>query len=157
MGRLQPTRLKILRGNPGKRALPKNEVSPPSAHHYPAPKHLKGEARKKWTELVGILSASQVMTLADTETLARYCGLWELWLRYYKSCRAGGDQITLLNPDGSIKYQQTTAAMQTMLKLNQQLLRLEQEFGMTPTGRVGMTPEQRANGDDLDSFIKKGG
>jgi P27 family predicted phage terminase small subunit len=71
----EPTALKILRGNPGKRPLPKEEPKLPLAS-ADCPRHLTGEARKKWVEKAPILVHQGVLTVGDLDIFERYCQLW---------------------------------------------------------------------------------
>jgi len=71
-----PTKLRVLKGNPGKRALPQNEPEPEAiAADTPAPKELEGmpDAVWAWGDLLTRLCNMQVMTEADIPMLVMYC------------------------------------------------------------------------------------
>jgi phage terminase small subunit len=67
-----PTALKLINGNPGKRAInarePKPEIGAPDA-----PEWLSAEARIEWNEIVRDLLAIGVLTKIDRAVLAAYC------------------------------------------------------------------------------------
>jgi len=77
MGRTaSPTSLKIIKGNPGKRALPQNEPEPaPISADTPAPKEIEGmpDACWAWSDILPRLCNMQVMTEADIPMLVMYC------------------------------------------------------------------------------------
>lgn len=64
----QPTKLRILRGNPSKRPLPKNEPDPKEARP-PKPRGLKGEAAAEWNRLVDRTASMRVLTEVDDRML----------------------------------------------------------------------------------------
>jgi phage terminase small subunit len=70
----KPTALKVLQGNPGKRALPKDEPTPTGK--ATKPKWLKAnKGGRVWDEYAPIVDAMGLLTDADTETFARWCVL----------------------------------------------------------------------------------
>lgn len=79
----KPTALKVLEGNPGKRALPKAEpklrVSLPSP-----PRHLDALARAKWTSIGKQLLEMRVVTDADAGALEALCMAYSTWRRAEK-------------------------------------------------------------------------
>jgi hypothetical protein len=55
--RPEPSSLKLLKGNPGKRPLNEREPKPPAGAPE-APAHLDEEARREWIEWSGLWSSS---------------------------------------------------------------------------------------------------
>lgn len=70
----QPTKLKILRGNPGQRALPANEPTPAASDAKP-PKGISKDAKAIWKEIAPALINAGILTEADRSELARLCEL----------------------------------------------------------------------------------
>lgn len=67
-----PTKLKVLRGNPGKRKLPTNEPEPtPGAPSMPD--WLSAEAKREWKRVVPELLKVGLLTVVDRAVLAAYC------------------------------------------------------------------------------------
>ena len=143
----QPTVLKLARGNPGCRKL--NDAEPkPKAEKIEPPKYLVGESLRCWKAITPGLIATGVMTEADVPTLARYCTMHEQWLRYLAEVRAGNDILVILNDDGSVKYQQSSPAATMQQKLATSMLRIEQEFGLTPSARTGIVAQKNDQEED---------
>jgi hypothetical protein len=69
----KPTALRILQGNPGKRALPKNEPHPPAGAE--PPKWMGKKTRVVWDALAPRLLELGVLTEVDAEPLAILCTL----------------------------------------------------------------------------------
>jgi P27 family predicted phage terminase small subunit len=68
----QPTELKKLKGNPGKRKL--NRREPKAVRGIPKmPAYLTGEARAEWNRLAPQLAEMKVLTLSDRNALACLC------------------------------------------------------------------------------------
>lgn len=149
--RPEPTVLKIAKGNPGCRALNKREAKP-SRNAIEPPEYLSGKSLEKWNHLEPILNPCGLLTQADVETLGRYCTMWEQWVKYLEQCRRGLDVLVLKDDKGKVKYMQTSPAASQLNKLAQSLLRIEQEFGMTPSARTGIdaTDEKK---NPLDEFM----
>ena len=159
----QPSILKYIRGNPSKEALNSDEPTPELApENLPPPAWLEGMALSKWEECVPVLSRMRVLTEADKEPLARYCTLWEQWKINYDRVKQIGGEITHLEADPTrndgklrIKYSQVAPWASQMTKLAVLLLRIEQEFGLTPSSRSQVTLHGSRNDDPLATFVKK--
>ena len=148
----EPTVIKMARGNPGQRRPNAREPKPKAGNIKP-PKYLTGESLKCWKSITPGLIATGVMTEADVPTLARYCTMFEQWLRCLAEVRAGRDVLTIYNDDGSVKYQQQTPAATMQQKLAASMLRIEQEFGLTPSARTGIVAQTEDEEDPLARFI----
>jgi P27 family predicted phage terminase small subunit len=148
-----PTQLKILRGNPGKRRLNKDEPQPP-ADGVTMPPHLGLVAAARWGELLPMLQSVRVMTRADVEALARYCDTWEWWLATRAKLKAEGDTYPILNDGGEVKYIAQRPEVAIAHKLAQQLRQLEQDFGLNPSARASMNVEPtKPQTDDEDRIM----
>ena len=151
--RPQPTKLKILRGNPGKRPI-KNSEPQPSSDGIAMPSHLGPVAASRWAELLPMLQAVKVMTRADVEALARYCDTYEWWLATRAKLRADGDTYPILNDGGQVKYIAQRPEVSIAHKLAQQLRQLEQDFGLNPSARTSLNVEaaKQEDSDDAQMF-----
>jgi P27 family predicted phage terminase small subunit len=77
----QPTNLRILRGNPGKRPI-KSEPQPERPAEPPeAPAFLVDYARDEWCRVVGELHRLKLLTILDISSLAAYCTAYARWRR----------------------------------------------------------------------------
>jgi P27 family predicted phage terminase small subunit len=154
--RPQPTQLKILRGNPGKRPL--NRAEPlPSADGITPPKWLAGSALDKWNELLPLLQEVRLMTRADIGTLARYADTWAWWRRCREVIEREGDTLVIRDDRGNEKYRQQRPEVGIVNKLAQQLGRLESEFGLSPAARAGLQSAPHEAPDELTQFFSTHG
>lgn len=69
----KPTALKLLEGNPGKRALDLSAGVNPRVEIPDAPKHLGKEARKEWKRITPILEELGLISGLDRTALGLYC------------------------------------------------------------------------------------
>lgn len=151
----QPTKLKILRGNPGCRPLNADEPQPP-ADGILMPPHLGEVAAARWAELLPMLQATRVMTRADVEALARYCDTYEWWLAVRAKLKAEGDTYPILNDGGEVKYIAQRPEVSIAHKLAQQLRQLEADFGLSPAARVSLKVEPDAKTESkLAAFLAR--
>jgi P27 family predicted phage terminase small subunit len=150
--RPQPTALKILRGNPGKRRL--NAAEPkPRADGIQPPAWLTGDALAKWSELFPILQAVGLITRADVGPLARYCDTWAWWRRCRDVIDRDGDTVVVRDDAGNVKWSQQRPEVGIVSKLAQQMHRLEAEFGLTPAARSAIQVSTETPRDELDEFF----
>lgn len=151
--RPQPTKLKLLRGNPGCRRLNKNEPEPPT-DGIVMPGHLGDVAAAKWREILPLLQAVKVMTRADVEALARYCDTYEWWLATRKVLREQGDTYPILNDGGQVKYVAQRPEVSIAHKLAQQMRQLEQDFGLNPSARTSLNVQtEEKPADDINAIL----
>ena len=62
----QPSIVKYVRGNPGKRAMNSSEPTPEEVDaDFPPPGYLSGDGLEKWYQVLPILIGMRVMTNAD--------------------------------------------------------------------------------------------
>jgi P27 family predicted phage terminase small subunit len=145
-----PTKLKLLRGNPGNRPINKSEPQP-SADGVVMPPHLGEVAAAKWAEVLPLLQAVKVMTRADIEALARYCDTYEWWLATRAKLKKEGDTYPILNDKGDVKYIAQRPEVSIAHKLAVQLRQLEQDFGLNPSARTGLHVEEPKQEDEDDA------
>jgi P27 family predicted phage terminase small subunit len=151
MGRTpQPTNLKVIRGNPGQRPLNSSEPQAPPADLTP-PEVLDEVGLEVWNEMAPLLSRMGVFTQADRRLLTRYCLLQEQFAHVVKHVRENG--MTQLTQTG---YSQLTAEGALFKGLPAELLRIEQQFGMTPAARSTLKVSNAASQENpLAAFISK--
>jgi P27 family predicted phage terminase small subunit len=162
----EPSIIKYIRGNPGKRSLNGSEPTPEEiAENFPPPSYLSGDGLEKWNSVIPILISMRVMTEADTETIGRYCAIWAEWKKNYEMVKKNGDVLTIWEADPNdptgkkqrVKYMQPTPYATQMKSLATVLLRIEQEFGLTPSSRSQVSIHGRTEDDPLASFVKERG
>lgn len=143
MGRpAKPTSLKLVAGNPGKRAINKQEPDPDYLRDLTAPAWLKPAAKAVWDEMAPMASKAKLLTEVDVQTFAMGCNA----LAEY---RKASDRV---DADGSIKikkaldeegkvvdageYLNPWAGAQSMYF--KQAMAVFSQFGMTPRARTGI-------------------
>ena len=73
-----PTNLKILKGNPGKRPLPKDEPIPRPIMPEP-PNHLCEVAKQEWEKICPGLYTAGILTEIDKAIVSAYCTSYAIW------------------------------------------------------------------------------
>ncbi len=142
-----PTPKSILKARGSHRANRKVQEPEPDQLIPDPPRPLRGPALKMWNDLSVQLDAMKVMTVADGNALHRYCTLWARWARLMDKLDAdeeaeekGGTPAEFFESTGD-KGQRVIKehpAVKIAATYANQLLRLEQEFGLTPSARTGL-------------------
>ena len=101
------------------------------------PAFLEGTSLKKWNQMLPSLVATGVMTNADVDTLARYCTMHEMWLKCLESTRKT-DKFMVRDKSGQVVNVKSLPDAVMLTKLAASMLRIEQEFGLTPSARSGI-------------------
>jgi P27 family predicted phage terminase small subunit len=139
-----PTEILKLRGSPlAKKRAKQGESKGPSGRPR-CPNWLDAEAKAMWRRLVPQLELMGVLTRIDGNALARYCRLWSRWRKAEEFIDQHGEMYPLKDEKGQTKYFQQWPQVAIANKLAQQLTRLEQEFGMTPSSRTRIQVAPRA-------------
>lgn len=123
-----PTALKVMRGNPGKRALSENEPKP--AAGATAPDWLTPLAAQHWPTVARQLEDSGVLTVMDAPALALYCEAFARWAQATAHVLKHGQVIT--SPTG---MQKQSPYLLIANKAHDQMAKMLVEFGMTPSSR----------------------
>lgn len=142
-----PLSLRVLRGNPGKRPMPKNPPKPTAGAS--CPKMLSAEARAEWRRVEPELLHLGLLTQVDRAALAAYCESWAdfRWAvgdigKVGRVVEAGNGTL-IPNPAVQIKRQ----AMQKIREFSA-------EFGFTPAARARIELSHAEEKDtDLDRFF----
>jgi len=162
----QPSILKYIRGNPSKETLNGDEPTPDIVPlDLPQPSTLDGKSAEVWRDIVPRLARMRVLTEADVPTLTRYCIETALYLACYEKVKIAGEEYTHWEPDPNrtdgklrIKYTQVAPWATQMHRHHAAMLRIEQEFGMTPSSRSQVTTNgSRAEADPIAAFVAKRG
>src|SRR3569623_481106 len=150
--RPKPTNLRIIEGNPGKRALNKTEPKLPVAVPE-CPAILSERARGAWDSISPELIKMGVLTTADGMALTGLCEAYADWL----------DAIDAIKRDG-LTYETTNQQGETLIKANPAVAMKSNavrrirawliEFGLTPAARSKLSgkgaDKPEAPGDAFD-------
>lgn len=146
----QPTKLRVLHGNPGKRPLNKQEPQPKRGRPS-CPRWLTGEARKEWKRVVPELERLGLLTIVDRTALATYC---QAWARYVEAEAMITRYGSILKSEKSDYIQVSPYA--TISKQNALLVKAFcQEFGLTPASRTRIAaPKAAPESDAVEEWLR---
>nr|WP_136252867.1 phage terminase small subunit P27 family [Ningiella ruwaisensis] len=146
MSAAKPTVLKLLEGNPGKRAINKKEPKP-QVKKLVAPSTLSVWAKKRFTYWAGKLAPVGITTDLDIGALTKLVEAEEEYSTLSKEIeKLGMTQVTTnMNGDTIIK---PNPAVPMRADAWRRIKMMYEQFGMTPSARTKLSVEA-PNGDDL--------
>lgn len=128
-----PTELKLVRGNPGKRPINKNEPKP--AKRIPsAPGHLSIEGQVAWGRLTVLLDRMGVLTEADGFALERLCDCYAEILALRDLVDAQGRTYETTSTQGELVLK-ANPAVAMLADVDRRFKSYLVEFGLTPAAR----------------------
>lgn len=130
-----PTALKLVRGNPGKRAMNKREAKLPPSRPA-APPFLCADGQAEWGRVLETLYAVGLVTALDAAALGAYCASYGRWAQAERALREAEDSADggLITRTASGNVIQNTL-IGTANKAAADMVRYAVEFGMTPSAR----------------------
>ncbi len=143
----KPTAVKLLQGNPGKRAI--NRAEPKPRVILPrAPEHLSDEEKAKWKTTVKELFPLGLITTIDQDALAMYCVIFMRWLKAERMVREKGEIIKTA-AGNIIQNPYLSIANRALDQLN----KLGAEFGMTPSSRSRVKADLVDPDEELEHML----
>lgn len=104
----------------------------------PPPKELIKAEKKIYNELVAMLSTLPgLLAKLDVYALARYAQLFYRWKRAEKIVRIKGETYEITSDNGETIVKERPES-KISLALHDRLLKMERQFGMTPSARAGL-------------------
>jgi P27 family predicted phage terminase small subunit len=146
----QPTAIKVLKGNPGKRALNKDEPTPAVLEDLSPPADMREAARVHWNRLAPMLRSARLLTEADRDALALLCNSQATYDEAHEQISRFG--LVVKAPSG-FPVQSPYLAIRN--KAQEQVLKLLCEFGITPSARSRVTATPQAH-DSAWAKLKAG-
>ena len=144
----KPTRLKLLEGNPGKRALPKNEPRP-ELGAPDMPEWLPEDAKDEWQRVAPELSRLGLLARIDGTSLAAYCEAFSRWKQAVEIMARDG--VTFVTSAG---YVAQHPAVGIANKAMAEMLKFGREFGLTPSSRGRMSlPGEKPEADPMEKLL----
>jgi len=142
-----PTKTLQLRGSNNVYRRADEVEAPPGIPDKPV--WLTDEGEQVWTKLVGHLDFMGLLSLVDDQALSRYCKLWQYWRKACNFIDEHGDTFEKFDDHGNVIGVEEYPQMKRLINLADKLLRIEQQFGMTPSARASLavdaaTARQRA-------------
>ena len=142
----QPTKLKVLRGNPGRRPL--NDKEPQPEVLIPkAPEHLTETAKNEWDRISKELFILGIISEMDRTALAAYCQLYSRWKEAEEAIEREGMVVETTN--GNIIQSPLVSIANRALELMKQYL---VEFGMTPSSRTRVKVTDKPKKSEWDDI-----
>jgi P27 family predicted phage terminase small subunit len=144
----KPTYLKLVTGNPGKRAINRDEPKP-RRQLVRVPEELSEDAKIEWKRVAPELFRLGLLTVADRSVLAAYCEEWGVWItaRRAISKMAERDLLTgglMIKTEGGPPIENPLVGIAH--KARRSMVTFAAEFGMTPSARSRI---QMGAGEDL--------
>lgn len=139
----KPSALKLVSGNPGKRAVKGNEPEPMLLSDLKPPKHLAPRSAAVWKQLAPMLRRLQLLTEADVVSLEMLCDAVADYRHAREKC---GDDFVTWSSKGSQMVSQWLVAKQMSSKRAESFM---SKFGMDPVSRskVMIEPQGDLFGD----------
>ncbi len=133
----QPAAVKEAKGNPGKRPTPKAEDTVPE-HPDAVPAWLTDrEAQRVWKYLSHALRKINLLKATDQVAFGRYCYYVGLWIKETKVLK--GKPLTYTTTSKHVgKMQRLNQSLVVVLRLEQTMIKLEEQLGLTPAARQGL-------------------
>ena len=137
--RPEPSKLKLLKGNPGKRAINHDEPKPEVTPIVPDPPDwLEAYAKAEWHEVAPHLHRMGLLTAVDLTTFAVYCQSYARWRTAEEWMTEHGNTIVLRDKDGKTRavsrVPQAIVAQAALVDLN----RFGSAFGLSPSARTSI-------------------
>lgn len=142
-----PTRLRVVRNNPGRRPLNDKEPKPQTALPN-LPAHLSDEAKEEWKRVGKLLADLGLVSELDRGALAGYCQAWGRWVAAEEALKQYG--VVVNSPTG---YPMQSPFLAIANKALEQMRGFLIEFGMTPSSRTRVRAEPRQEPDPLEEFL----
>jgi P27 family predicted phage terminase small subunit len=141
--------MKLLEGNPGKRAINKAEPKP-QAKIPSCPRHLSKEARKEWRRISKELLQLGLLTTVDRAALAAYCQAWAHWVEAVEAMAEVDFTMVATTDKG---YQHVSPWFGVANIALKQMRAFLTEFGLTPASRSRVTVAKPEEKDPYSEFL----
>jgi P27 family predicted phage terminase small subunit len=150
-----PTALKLVKGNPGKRALNKQEAKVQLAQSTPPP-FLSGDAKAEWDRVIGTLYVAGLMTELDRAVLAAYCQAYGRWAEAERALArmAAKDDLNralMVKTVGGNAIQNPLVGIAN--KAAADMVKYAIEFGMTPSARSKVNANEPGDANAAQEFF----
>lgn len=154
----KPRHLKVLDGNPGKRALKPEPRPTPKVPSVPT--WMSKEAKAEWKRIVPELDKVGLLTLVDRGALAVYCEAWSTFQAASADVNKNGLTIEVerqrFSRNGDLLSTDTilvrNPAIQTAKDSTGIIKAFATEFGLTPFSRSRLTAPE-PDEDELEAIL----
>jgi len=148
----KPTHLKLVTGNPGKRAI--NPAEPKAKRSRPsAPSHMSDKARETWGYVTGLLDRMGILTEVDALALEMLCEAYADFLAASATLKElGSDYYETTNQSGSTMYR-AHPALAKKQDADRRIRGWLAEFGMTPSARSRVKADGEQEEDPAEAYF----
>ncbi len=147
-GKPVPTKLKILRGNPGHRPL-KNEIQVEASTPEP-PEHLSKVAKAEWKRITKELESIGLLSQIDMAALAAYCYAYGNWAEATESMKTTG--LVIETKQGNLIQNPYLGVANRAIDI---MMKCLVEFGMTPSSRTRLKDTKKETGKNKWSKLSE--
>jgi len=113
----------------------------PQPHGTSCPRSLSQGAKAVWRRLAPQLAAMNLLGKTDREALARYCEYVSFWQEV--TAAISQHKLAVLAKNSNAAW-----GLRASLQLADVLLRLEQQFGLTPSARANLATDIPSDEDE---------
>ena len=150
--RPQPTKLRILRGNPGRRRINPNEPQPPPApdgFEIPPPEvEVDALAATEWRRVVPILRVCGLASQAERSALIARCQQWSRYLEAQAKVR----ELGMIVKKGSTGEPMVNPYLAVADRALVHCGKLWGELGLTPSGRARLSALPQAEPQEASKW-----
>lgn len=130
--RAKPTELKLIQGNPGKRAINLSEPKGEVLQHIPeCPEWIPGEGQEAWKKLAPWLAKNKILTGTDLHNLEAFCAAYGRW-REAEEIYAKDGPVVIGATGGPVKNPAATVINESL----KQITSFGAALGLDPASRV---------------------
>lgn len=151
----KPSKLKERQGNPGKRALNKNEPNSGDFSGVKCPTHLSETGKHAWKKLREILGDDmKVLQRADSFALEMLASAYDEWRTLTKMINKQGLTIKRKDTHGHL-VSKANPLLKQRNETNNKIIRLLSEFGLTPSSRSRLVSNEKNEDDAFMDWLKQ--
>lgn len=115
----------------------------------PCPSDLSDFAKTKWQELVEALKVADILSSADSDTMARYCEEFSTWKKANDKIKIEGEVV--IAPNG---WPVQNAYLAIRSKAAIQLNKMSEQLGLDPLSRQRLHVSTETADTSKDKFFK---
>jgi P27 family predicted phage terminase small subunit len=131
-----PTHLKLVRGNPGKRAI-RSEPQPQQPQQVlEPPSFLMPGAKAEWRRISGELTRLGLLTTLDVQVFAAYCQACARWQEAERMLAESGGALTVISARGN---EMPSPVVRIADDAASDMLKYGSEFGLSPASRARLS------------------
>ena len=128
-------KLRLLRGNPGKRPA-RSLPEPTCSEQCPEPPaHLQGYAKEAWLELAPELHRLNLLTVLDVGPFSAYCSAYAHWQQAEEALQRSGE-LTIRTAEG---YPRVNPLVRIASQAMADMQRIGTQSGLSPNARLRLS------------------